>query len=714
MPKSHKLSRGVAKAPPPLTAQQLEQLQEAIGRHQLGDIAAASQGYKAILAEVPDCFDALHLLGCAAIQQGAPGDGAALIRSALKSNPRQAPALSNLSRALMDMGDGAGALAAVEKSLQIDSTIAGTWYNHGNALLSLRRMSEAVDSFRRALSLQPHFPEALNNLGSTLRNLRQTEEAMACLDQSLQMSPHYADALNNRGLILLDWDRTEEAIVAFRQALAVSPDLPGALNNLGNAYMTLKRYGEAAQVFDHLAAVKPSYPHVSGNQLHAKLQTGDWRDFDSLKAQVITKVDASADGDVPFFYLSVCGGAASQGRCARAFTKQQFPPTPTATKTKRYRHTKIRLAYVSGDFGEHAVTYLLAGVLERHDRQRFETVAISWGRQNEGPLRARIEAAFDHFVDVSALSDEQIYQKMQEMEIDIAVDLTGHTRGNRTGIFARRAAPLQVNFLGLPATMGADYIDYLIADRHLIPEDQVAHYNEKIVWMPDIFQPHDQRPLQQASHSRSALGLPEQGIVLCSFNHTHKLNPTMFAVWMRLLQEVPDAVLWLIATDPATETNLRVQALKHGIAEHRLIFAPRVLYAEHLGRYQHADLFLDTLPFNAGATASDALSQGLPVLTCSGESFAGRMATSLLQGLGLSDLVTLSLADYERKALALLRQPEQLKAFRQRLIDLRESHPYFDTDRYRRHLEWAYEAMHKRHASYLAPQAIQVPSVDNL
>jgi predicted O-linked N-acetylglucosamine transferase (SPINDLY family) len=412
-------------------------------------------------------------------------------------------------------------------------------------------------------------------------------------------------------------------------------------------------------------------------------------------------------------FLCMSGAAQLQLRCAQAYALGFYPAAAAApaaaAPARRAAGGKIRVGYLSGDFGEHAVSYLLAGVLERHDRSRFDTFAFAWGRRGDGTMRSRLERAFTRFIAVDELDDAAVARLIRELGVDIVVDLCGHTEGQRTGILAQRAAPIQVNFLGLPATMGAPYVDYLIADRFLIPAESAALYSEHIVRLDGSFQPNDdRRPLPPPSPPRAALGLPEGALVLCSFNRNCKLHPALFAVWMRLLQALPEAVLWLLATQPAAADHLRRQAAAHGVPPQRLVFAAQVAYPEYLARYRQADLFLDTAPFNGGATVSDALSMAVPVVTLAGESFASRMAGSVLQALGLAELVTFSLDDYEAAALALARDPARLRALHARLERARCDHPFFDTDRYRLQLEAAYSHMASRHAAGLPPASFDV------
>ncbi len=587
--------------------------------------------------------------------------------------------------------------------------LAAAWLSRGNVLQRAGRFEESVESYREAIGIYEAFPEAYNNLAAARRGLRQWPAALESANRALALRPEYPSALNNRGLIHLDCRHGAAAAEDFRRAVALNPEFAEAWHNLGTALMELRRFSEAAQAFAQLAARVPGFRHVRGNLMLARLNCCDWTDFDAESGALAEAVQCGEHAATPFAFLSICGSAALQLRCARSYTDAFFPPAPSRIERVHYAHDKIRIAYLSGDFGEHAVTYLLAGVWERHDSKRFETVAVSWGRHEGGPVRRRVEASFSRFIDVTSIDDRRAADLLRELGIDIAVDLGGHTLGQRSGILARRPAPVQVNYLGLPATMGASYMDYLIADPFLVPEAHQAHYSEKLVWLRGGFQPNDdKRNLKLSRQPRRAFGLPEAGLVFCCFNRNTKLNPACFGVWMRLLDAVPDSVLWLLASNPAAENNLRREAAQRGIDTGRLIFAGDVSYADYMARYTHADLFLDTLPFNGGTTVSDAVSMGVPVLTCAGASFAGRMAGSILSALGLPELITTSLGEYEALALELATQPQRLRALGEALRKRRAGHSFFDTDRYRLSLECAYERMWQRNKAGLPPAAFHV------
>ena len=456
---------------------------------------------------------------------------------------------------------------------------------------------------------------------------------------------------------------------------------------------------------------KPEYRHVAGYIVNEQAHLCEWEGRERLVKRLNEDIKLGKPVIVPHAYLALSQSAEAQLACARLQVAHMSP----ANKNPRwagevYRHDKIRLAYLSADFHEHPVAFLMAGLLERHDRNRFEVTGVVFGSEHVSPMRSRVEATFDRVVNVRRKTDAAVADLLRAMEIDIAVDLMGHTQLARTNIFGFRPAPVQVNYLGFPATMGAPYIDYIIADRHVIPEASRVHYAENVVYLPDSLQVNDStRRIADETPLRSAVGLPEVGFVFCSFNNSYKLNPEMFTIWMRLLDRVPGSVLWLIAGNDAVKANLRREARDRGVAPERLVFAPRLGYAEYLAQYRLADLFLDTLPYNGGATISDALWAGLPVLTCSGEAFAARLGGSLLQAVGLPELITGSLTDYESLAYELANDAPRLLAIRQKLDGNRTTHPLFDTDRYRKNIEAAYVTMWEKTQRGEPPGSFAVP-----
>jgi len=707
-------------------------LDKAIQAHQAGKIAEAQTLYRAVLKTSPKHHVALHFLGVSYIQQGQPTKGIAFVEQALVIKPDYAEAQYNLGTALKALNRHDEAIARFEKALAIKPDYAEALNNRGNALRDLKRHEEALASFDRALQFKPDYAEALNNRGNALRDLKRHEEALVSFDRALELKPDYAEALTNRGVALGDLKRYQEALASYDRALQLKPDYAEALNNRGNALRDLRRHEEALASYDRALQLRPDYAEALANRgntlrdlnrpdeaarsfarlreiapdcdyalgymCNSQLHSCDWTYYAQHAERVVQAVEGGKKVDTPFSFLAVSQSAAAQLRCSRTYSADQYLASATPLWAgRRYQHDRIRIAYISADFREHPVSYLTAGLLEKHDRERFETIALSLRPEHKSTTGQRVKAAFNRFVDVSGTSDRDVAALMRELEVDIAVDLMGFTSDCRTGIFAHRPAPVQVNYLGFPATMGAEYIDYLIADRFVIPEEKQAYYAEKVVYLPDSFQANDdQRKISETVPTRLEAGLPESGFVFCSFNNSYKINPPVFEVWMRLLKTVAGSVLWLVAGHDSIKNNLRREAEERGVEPSRLVFAPRLPYADHLARFQLADLFLDTLPFNAGTTASDALWAGVPVLTCAGEAFASRMAGSLLNAVGLLELITYSMEEYEALALKLATTPAMLSDMKARLARNRTTHPLFDTDRFRRHIESAYVTMWER------------------
>jgi predicted O-linked N-acetylglucosamine transferase (SPINDLY family) len=632
---------------------------------------------------------------------------------ALSLNPDHAVALLNRGSVLQDLGRHEDALIAFDRALAVKPDYPEAHLDRGDTLQDLQRHEEALACYDRALTIRPNYVKAFNNRATALRELKRFDDALTDLDRALSLEPNYLEALNNRGATLQGLLRPEDALVCYDRALALKPDYAKALHNRGTALAELQRYSDAAETFAQLIALHPDYDYAIGNLLKCRLHCCAWDEVGLLRRRIEEAVDRGKRAIVPFAFLAASSSEASQLRCSQTYVADRYPASPAPMWSgQRYRHDRIRITYLSADFHDHATTYLMAGLFELHDRGQFEITAVSFGPDTGSPMRQRLQRSFQRFVDVRALSDREVARTLRESEIDIAVDLKGLTANSRTGIFAHRPAPLQVSYLGFPGTMGADYIDYIIADWKVIPPEHDAFYAEKIARLPGSYQVNDsKRSIAEHTPIRAEAGLPGEGFVFCCFNSSYKIDPSVFAIWMRLLREVRGSVLWLLDDNMAASKNLRDQAVRAGVAADRLIFAPRLNLDEHLARHRLADLFLDTVPYNAHTTASDALWAGLPLLTCTGSTFAGRVAGSLLIAAGLPELITQSLEDYEALALQLATTPSMLAAVRGRLSRARHDCALFDTERFRRHLEFAYMAMWDRQQRGEPPASFEVRSM---
>ena len=699
------------------------------------------------LALQKDRFSVLHYFGVLEAQRGAYEQADRLIAHALTADPASAEARLNHANVLSALGRHDEALSSVDRALALRPDYAQALNSRGAILLDLGRPEEALASLDQAEAVQPGYPEAINNRGNALRALKRYEEAMSDYDRALGISPEFPDALSNRGSALLDLRRPGDALESYDRALAGDPAHADALLGRGTALRDLGRYGDALESYDRalaaspnlaearsnrgvilqelgraeeavadfqrLVEVQPDYDYARGHLLHARQHSCDWRHFEADVARLTELVRTGKRAALPFELLAISGSAADQLQCARIHAADKYPAAPRAAwNGERYDHERIRVAYLSADFQAHATSFLMAGLFEAHDRTRFETTAISFGPDTEDDMRARLRRAFGRFIDAPNQSSHETAKLLRELEIDVAVDLKGYTASGRVDILSHRAAPVQVSYLGYPGTLGAEYVDYVLADRTVIPEEQQSFYTEKVVYLPDSYQVNDsRRPVAGDAPTRAEVGLPERGFVYCSFNNSYKITPAIFDVWMRLLLRTEGSVLWLLEDNAAAVRNLRREAERRGVAAARLVFAPRVTPSEHLARHQLANLFLDTLPYNAHTTASDALWAGVPVLTCLGTAFAGRVAASLLESVGLPELVTPSLEQYEELALKLAHDGGLLTGLAGRLARNRATRPLFDTDRMRRHIEAAYVMMWERQRRGEPPAAFAVPAI---
>ncbi|MFM1988310.1 MAG: hypothetical protein RJA99_1267 [Pseudomonadota bacterium] len=598
----------------------------------------------------------------------------------LAYRPAALDALNNLALICKQAGEHATALALFDRALAVDATGLSIHVNRGNLLVAMGRVDDAVAAYDLAIALHPRAAGPHYARGCALRGADRTEEALASLHRALELDPAHADAWYERGLALQATRRFEGAAVCYREVLRIAP----------------------------------RYPFAKGSLLHSKMLCCDWDGLDALDRSLREDVAAGVPAARPFGYQGVCDDEASLRRCAELFSARRFPARAVRWPPAAPRADgRIRVGYLCGELREQATSILMTGVWEAHAREGFEWIAFDAGWADASAHRARIERAFDRIVPIAALSDVDAARAIRAAGIDVLVDLNGFFGRGRQGVLALRPAPVQVNYLGFPGTLGVDYVDYLIADRIVIPDASRAHYAERVVRLPDSYQANDaRRPIATAPASREALGLPTDGFVFCCFNNPYKIVPATFDGWMRILRAVPGSVLWLRDGGQVAARNLRREAARRGVDGARLVFAPVVPNAEHLARHRAADLVIDTLPYNAHTTASDALWAGVPVVTLLGTTFPGRVAASLLRAIGLDDLVARTPGEFEALAIALATDPRRLDAVRRRLAANRGRAPLYDTDRHARHLEAAYRTMVERHRAGRPPEAFDVAAID--
>ncbi len=682
-----------------------------LAHHEQGRTEEAQALYRQALLLEPRHSNALHLLGLIAFQSNRPQLAVELIDEALRINPHSAAACNHRANALVDLRQYDAAIAGYDKAIELKADYAEAHYNRGNAFLDIGRYQQAVQSYDGALALKRDYAEACYNRGLALVCLGRHEAAVASFDAAIALKPNFVDAYNNRGLALAWLNEYEAAIASHDRAIAVMPHGADAHYQRGNVLRTLKRYAAAIASYDRAIAIGPGYKFLFGLRLHTKMQICDWDGFPEEMAELRARIERGEAASPPFPVLTCSDSPELQKLAAQIWVREDCPPSSSLPPIpRRAARGKLRIGYFSADFCDHPVSMLAAGMFECHDRSRFEVTAFSFGPDTRDGMRLRLERTFDRFLDVRERPDTDIALLAREMEIDIAVDLGGFTEGCRAKIFALRAAPLQVSYLGYLGTMSAEYMDYLIADPTIVPAESRGFYSEKIIYLPSYQANDSTRGIAERVFTRTELGLPPAGFVFCCFNANFKVTPGTFSGWMRILSKVPGSVLFLYAGSEAAESNLRTEARRRGVDPDRLVFGGRLPILDYMARYRSADLFLDTLPYNAGTTASDALWAGLPVLTCTGATFASRVAASLLQAIDLPELITTNQEQYEELAVDLATNPQRLAGLRQRLADNRLTSRLFDTERFTRHLEAAYAAIHDRHRAGLPPDHIDARS----
>lgn len=662
-----------------------------------GHFAEALDSYDRALAIKPDYIAVIAKRGQVLRDLGRVDEALQATERALALKPDYAEALSSRGVILSDLKRYDQALASYDRALAVARDFPDVWNNRALTLKDMKRLVEALASVERALMLHPGFAEAHNNRGVILFELRRMGEALASYEQALGLRADYTEAMNNRAVALWSLKRFAESLADCNAALAARPGFADALYNRGNALLEMGRPQEALKSYEQALATAPDHPNALSGLANAAMTIGDWARTDPLADVLKDDVLAGKSVIQPFVLMGYWDDNDLQLRCSQNYVRQTGPGTqPPLWKGERHDHGKMRIAYLSADFHQHVTAALTVELFERHDRERFEITAVSFGPDDDSPMRQRLIGAFDRFHDARLQTDREVAMLLKQWEIDIAVDLGGHTSGARPWVLAHRPAPVQVKYMGYPGTSGSAFIDAIITDRMVVPPDQDRFFSEKIVALPDTLWVTDTQNEVLPPPSRADAGLPDKEFVFCCFNHNWKITAPLFDIWMRLLSKVDSSVLWLLQGNDAIRANLRREAQARGVDPERLIFAARTTPELHLARQQLADLFLDTLPYNAHTTASDALWAGLPIVTTPGQSFPARVAASILTAAGLPELIAPDLAAYEALALKLATDRAALAAIKEKLTRQRSTTALFDTARFTRNLEAAYAALLER------------------
>ena len=594
-------------------------------------------------------------------------------------------------------------------ALNIDPNDPSTLTNKGAVLNELQLYDEALKTLDLALKHDQNLPEAWCNKGVTLNELHFDVEAIAHYDKAISINPNYAEAWQNKGVAYSDLKLYKEALEHFDKAISINPNYAEAWYNKGVAYSDLKLYKEALNHYDRAISLNENISWIHGNLLHTKMLICDWQGIHEILLKISHDIKSGRKVSAPFSILSITDSPSIQKKCSEIYNTAKFPTNHSLKAgDKNSGHKRIKVGYFSADFREHALTYLTAELFELHDKDKFELFAFAYGPSDESLMRKRLVSAFDYFLDVNQKTDRQIAELSRDQEIDIAIDLDGYTADSRMGIFSYQAAPIQVSYLGYLGTTGSEYIDYLISDSEIIPKERQKNYSEKIIYVPNYQVNDSKRQVINKSPSREELGLPEGKFVFCCFNNNYKITPEIFKSWMSILKNVEDSVLYLYGDNDLSIANLRREAITLGVNSDRLFFTGRVPRHEYLLRLKAADLFLDTSPYNAGASASDALWVGLPLITLRGKSFSSRVASSTLKSICLPELITASLKEYELLAIKLAKNPDILIGLKEKLARNQLTTPLFNPAEFINHIEAAYREIHDRHQKNLAPAHIYI------
>lgn len=693
----------------------------AIAQHRAGELAKAESLYQQVLNANPKHADALHMLGVVYYQTERAEQAVTLISQALAINPKNTDYLNHYALSLRAANQPEAAIKAFQQALLLQPKDLDLQFNLANTLFSINRFEEAAGYYRRILRAMPkntdvrealcHCLTSLGNQAHTLGNFVQAE---ASFEEALQFNPSDAAIFYNLGNAQRELGKPTEAAKHYAKAIQLAPDDADIYNNLGNVQRELGQLDLAIASYQKALALNPQLYHAKVHLVHQKQHICDWNNLDNEIAEIRDWVKTKPQAQIsPFAFLAMPSTTAEEQKlCANNWVQNRYASLIEFGKQLNFSRPpynagrKIKIGYMSADFRLHPLAFLISELIELHDRSQFEIIGFSYGPDDKTDARKRIEKAFDAFHDIRRLTDIDAANKIHACSIDILVDLTGFTQNSRCGIVALRPAPITMSWLGFPGTMGSSIdgskegkplFDYLLTDNFITPPEAAGNYAEQLALLPHSYQPNDRKRPVAKTPSRAECGLPDNAFVFCCFNQTFKITPDFFNVWMRLLKATPDSVLWLLECNRWAKQNLIEHAALHGIGSERLIFAPRVSIAEHLARHVHADLFLDTLPYNAHTTCSDALWIGLPVLTCVGETFASRVAGSLLKAAGLDEMITYTLADYENKTMYLAANPQALNAMKQKLIDERMTSALFDTAKFVRSLEAIYKEIQTNH-----------------
>jgi len=678
-----------------------------------GDLDESIKCFNKAMSLKPNYSQAYNNAGIVYQKKGKLSLAAKYTKRAIFFNPNYFEAYNNLATITQDQGKFNQAIEYFNKAISLNPSYSEAYYNLGLAFSKLNEFDSAIKSYKKALSLKPNYSEACNGLAAIISQQGKLDEAIKLFNKAISLKPNYSEAYFNIGIVFKKLNRLDEAIDSYKKAINLKPNYVESFYNIATIFQEQGKLDEAIDYYDKALLIRPDYEKAQAQKLHQKAKICDWKNFQQDK-ELHSKLGTLKKHVPPFTMLFFEDDARNHYLRSKLYAKKKYlqKQIPFDKKNKISKNERLRIGYFSADLQNHATMYLASKIFENYNKKKFEIYVYSFGKSLEhDKVREKLKKSVDVFKDVTSLNDKDIAMLAREDQIDIAIDLKGYTKNSRTGIFAYRAAPIQINFLGYPGTMGAKFFDYIIADLTLIPETKKNLYSEEIIYLPHTYQPTSHSSIiLDKTFTKSEMNLPNHCFVFCCFNNSYKVSPNEFNIWMRILNKVENSVLWLIGSNKWVKQNLKTEAEKHGISCNRLIFANHLSHSDHLARLKLADLFLDTFNVNAHTTASDALWAGLPVVTKLGKSFVSRVAGSLLKAIGLPELVTENEKDYESLIIDLALNPDKLLKIKEKLLINRISQPLFDSEMYTRHLENAFKQAYEHHINGIMPKTIIINS----
>ena len=684
---------------------------DALNNFQNGKINEAKEICEEILKSEPNNFNAYYLLGVIAFQTKNYIKSDDLISKAIEINPKNSEFYNFKGIALIHINKFEEAIESWTKAIEIDPNSLDAYNNRGNALIKLKKNELALKNFDQALKLKPNFSQALHNRSVVLKNLNRFEVALESVNKAIEINPKYVDAYNLKGVILRELNQIENSLNSYDKAIKLNPNFADAHLNRGNLLLNEnKQLNLALESFTKALKINPNLNFLFGKYIHTKAWLSNWDLIDEEINSLKDKITSGMKTATPFPILSLIDLPDLQKKNAENYVKNEYSLSSNLEPiVKRPSNKKIRIGYYSADFNNHPTSFLMIQLLELHDRSNFEIFCFSLANRKDDEMRKRVSNSCDKFLDVSLKSDEEIARISRDLNIDIACDVMGFTKGNKFQIFAEKCAPIQVSYLAFPGTTGANFIDYVIADKTVISQELKKYYSEKIIFLPDTYQVNDSaKKISDKVFTREEMGLPNDSFVFCCFNKNYKILPRVFDIWMNLLKKVKGSVLWLLVENSKARENLKKEATKRNIDENRIIFAKIMPLNDHLARHRCADLFIDTFPYTAHTTCSDALWAGLPVVTRIGKSFASRVSASLLNAIDLPELITHSEEEFENLALDFANNKNKLNQVKVKLEKNKISNSLFNTKLYTKNIESSYKIIYDRYLKDLPVEDVEI------